>query len=142
LLGNNLFLYIQDKIPKVTLVKGEPAFKEVIDKLSSMAPIEKLKLKKELNLEIPEKEEYKNEFINELFAHKKEELKDSTFKNITCHYDIGATNAVVSAALQLVDDSNFKGSRRANILNPNFKYVGFGSQKVKNKVYNFFVFAE
>lgn len=139
--GKKGFLYIQEKVPKVTLNKGEPAFKEVMEKLNNLAPMEKLKIKKELNMEIPEREEYKNEYINELFNAKKEELKDS-FKNITCHYDIGSSIATVSAALQVVDDSNFKGARRNNILNPSFKYVGFGSHKVKAKNYCFFVFAE
>ena len=113
----------------------------MIDKLSNLEPMNKLIVKKELELEVPEKEEYKNDFINELFNAKKEELKDQ-FKNITCHYDIGSSNAAVSAALQVVDDSNFKGARRNNILNPNFKYVGIGMQKVKNKFYCFFLFAE
>jgi hypothetical protein len=140
--GKKGFLYVQEKIPKVTLNKGEPAFREAIEKLKTIQPMEKLKLKKELNMEVPEAEEYKNEYINQLFAQKKEELKDGQFKNITCHYDIGSSNAVVSAALQLVDDSNFKGARRNNILNPNFKYVGFGSQKVKSKHYCFFIFSE
>lgn len=107
-----------------------------------MSEIPKLKVKKELCIEVPEKEEYKNDYINELFTHKKEELKDSSFKNITCHYDIGSSNAAVSAALQIVDDSNFKGARRNNILNEKFKYVGYGSAKVKAKHYCFFIFAE
>jgi len=139
--GKKGFLYIQEKIPKVTLNKGEPAFKDMIEKLENLSPMGKLTLKKELYLEVPPQDEYKNDFINEMFNHKKEELKDQ-FKNITCHYDIGSANAAVSAALQVVDDSNFKGARRNNILNPNFKYVGVGMQKVKNKFYCFFIFAE
>lgn len=139
--GKKGFLYIQEKVPKVTLNKGEAAFREAIEKLNNMGPVPKLTLRKELYIEIPEKEEYKNEYINQLFSVKKEELKDS-FKNITCHYDIGSSNASISAALQVVDDSNFKGARRNNILNPNFKYVGVGSHKVKTKNYCFFIFAE
>lgn len=140
--GKKGFLFSLEKLPKVTLSKGEPAFREIIEKLKTQAPCDKLTIKKELSLEIPEKEEYKNDFINELFNKKKEELAGSSFKNITCHYDIGSSNAEISAALQVVDDSNFKGARRNNILNPAFKYVGFGSAKVKTKHYCFFVFAE
>ena len=107
-----------------------------------MEPMKKLILKKDLNIEVPEKEDYKTEFINELFNQKKEELKDSTYKNISCHYDIGSANAGVSAALQVVDDSNFKGARRNNILNTNFKYVGVGYSKLKAKHFCFFIFSE
>jgi len=103
--------------------------------------MEKLILTKELNLEVPEREDYKNDFINELFNKKKEEVKDH-FKNITCHYDIGSALEKVSAALQVVDDSNFKGQRQKNILNPRFKYVGVGNAKVKKKHYCFYLFAE
>ena len=139
--GKKGFLYIQDKVPKVTLNKGENAFKDVMEKLGQLDPMNKLVVKAELNLNVPDQEEYKNDFINEMFSKKKEELKDS-YKNITCHYDIGSAIASVSAALQVVDDSNFKGARRNNILNPAFKYIGTGTHKVKNKFYCFFIFAE
>ncbi len=140
--GKKGFLYIQDKIPKITLNKGELAFREIIEKLQAAEPLNKLVVKKELNMEIPDREEFKNDYINELFSAKKEELKDTEFKNITCHYDIGSSNAAVSAALQVVDDSNFKGARRNNILNPDFKFIGYGNHKLKSKHYNFFIFAE
>ncbi len=140
--GKKGFLYVQEKVPKVTLNKGEAAFRDLIEKLQAMEPMDKLVVKKELNMEIPERDEYKNDYINELFSAKKEELKSSEFKNITCHYDIGSSHSAVSAALQIVDDSNFKGARRNNILNPSFKYIGYGSHKLKSKYYNFFIFAE
>ena len=44
--GKKGFLYIQEKVPKVTLNKGESAFREVIEKLQNLAPMEKLKIKK------------------------------------------------------------------------------------------------
>ena len=121
--------------------KGVSAFKDLISYLNEMQPMGSLTVKQELNIDVPVQEEYKNEFIAEMFAKKKEELKD-TFRNVTCHFDIGSSNALVSAALQVVDDSNFKGVRRSNILNKNFKYVGSGCQKVKAKYFCFFIFAE
>ncbi len=103
--------------------------------------MDKLEITEELNMEVPEKEEYKNDYITELFNSKKEQLKDK-FNTISCHYDIGSNNSEVSAALQVVDDSNFKGARRANILNKNYKYVGSGHAKIKAKHYCFFIFAD
>ena len=48
---------------------------------------------------------------------------------------------MLSAVLQIVDDTPFKGQRRSNIQNNQFKYIGISHRKVEDEYCFYFVFA-
>ncbi len=125
------------------LLRGEVAFKEVMEILEQKESVPKLEYRKDLVMDVPEgsKEWFNKEIVNNLFTKKKEELKDK-YQNFSFHYDIGTCNPEISTVLQVVDDNvGFNGSRRSNILNENFKYIGIGQAKDKTKYCFYFVFA-
>ncbi len=103
---NQNFIYVQNKVPKTMLLKGEEAFREMIDILNSMDPLPKFTFTKELAVEVPEgsKEWSDKDNIANLVNNKKEELKDK-YSSFTFHYDMGTSLPEVSAILQVVDDN-------------------------------------
>lgn len=136
-------MYIQEKIPKTVLLRGEPAFRDLIETLSSKEPLGVLELRKDLALAVPEESSQwpKRDVFSNLMHQKMEELKD-VYKNFSFHYDIGTCDAHISTVLQIVDDNpGFNGLRRGNILNPEYKYVGIGHAKEKTKYCFYFLFA-
>jgi len=140
---NQNFIYVQEKVPKTMLLKGEEAFKEMIAILNKMSPLHKLSIKKELSIEVPEssKDWGNKDIIASLVNKKKEELKDK-YSNFSFHFDMGTSIPEVSAVLQLVDDNvGFAGLRRRNILSETNKYVGVGYAKEKTKYCFYFLFA-
>jgi hypothetical protein len=125
------------------LLRGEPAFREMMALLEKMSPLSKFEVKKELSLTVPEdsKEWSNKDVIAKLVNSKKEELGNQ-FSNFSFHFDIGTSLADVSAVLQLVDDNvGFNGIRRKNIISESHKYVGVGFNKDKTKYCFYFLFA-
>ena len=140
---NQNFVYVQEKVPKTMLLKGEVAFREMMEILSKMKPLPKFEVVKELSIDVPEssKEWGNKDNIAMLVNKKKEELKDK-YSNFSFHYDMGTNIPEVSTVLQLVDDNvGFAGLRRKNILSENHKYVGVGYNKEKTKYCFYFLFA-
>lgn len=140
--GQN-FVYVQDKVPKTMLHKGEEAFREMVGILNTMKPLNKLEIKKDLSIEVSEnsKDWSNKDAIAVLVNKKKDELKDK-YSNFGFHYDMGTSIPDVSAVLQLVDDNvGFAGLRRKNILNEGYKYIGVGYNKEKTKYCFYFLFA-
>ncbi len=129
-------------MPKVALVKGEQAFRDFIEKMKQMNPLNALESKEELKVPIPEEPKTWTDkgSIGEAVSKKKADLKEK-FSNFSFHFDVGSPSAEISFILQLVDDTPFKGSRQKNIINPDLKYVGINSFKVKNKNCGYFLFS-
>lgn len=134
----------KEGMPKVALNRGEPAFREFIEKLKTIEPLPKLEARDDLKVDInedPQKWTDKN-LISEAVNNRKAAIKDtSNYNAFNFHFDVGSPVAETSFILQLVDDTPFKGSRQRNILNKDFKYVGISSLKVKNKNCGYFLFA-
>lgn len=63
------------------------------------------------------------------------------YSQIAFHYEIGIKNSSVSTILQIVDDSPFRGSRRNNIMNSNFNYIGITSKEYEGQICSFYTFA-
>lgn len=58
------------------------------------------------------------------------------------HFDLGMSDPVLSLVLQIVDDNNFKGQRRYNILSGTYKYIGISYKKSgKTKFCSYLTFA-
>jgi hypothetical protein len=141
---NGHYFYIRQGMPKIALKRGSDAFYEVAEKLRSMAPLNKLELKEELQVSISDNQEEwaKKEYIANAINEAKHKLKESaTYKNFQFHFDIGSPLSENSFILQLVDDTAFKGARSKNILNPDFKFVGISTKKEKNKNCSYYLFA-
>ena len=102
--------------------------------------MDELEIHEDLMVDIPMIEDFNISIIQDILIKKKEDVKDK-FNNVYCHFDIGSNNPVASTVLQIVDDSNFRGIRRSNILSNILKYVGYGHIKVKTKHYYLFFFA-
>ncbi len=142
--SKNAAFYVREGMPKISLTRGEVAFREFAEKLRTMSPVGKLELKSNLSIPIPEEPSQwtSKEYIAEAVNNLKNDIRGTTnYKNFNFHFDVGSPFSENSFVLQLVDDTPFKGSRSRNILNPNFNYIGVSSQKVKNKHCGYFLFA-
>lgn len=129
---------------KVSLVRGEEAFKEVAQILSEMPPSAPLEYTEELVIPIPEdqKDWKNNTLISQLLAKKKAEVI-SKYPECVFNMDLGVSDPEMSALLQVVDDSPFKGKRRDNLLNPNNRFVGISYvSKPKNKFCCYLTFSK
>ena len=131
-------------MPKVALNKGAQAFTEFAAKLKTMQPMKPLEAREDLKVPINEDPQKWTDkaLISEAVNKQKAAIKEtSSYNSFNFHFDVGSPQADISFILQLVDDTPFKGSRQRNIINPEFKYVGISTFKVKNKNCGYFLFA-
>lgn len=128
---------------KTTLNEGEPAFLAAIERLrnaQSMAPLE---FHQDLAIQVPETSTdwTKKDVLAALITEKKQQCMNR-YSQYAFHFDMGMSDPVLSLVLQVVDDNNFLGQRRNNILNPNYKYIGISHQKSgKTKFCTYLTFA-
>jgi hypothetical protein len=131
-------------MPKVALNKGEIAFRDFAVKLKDIKSLPPLEAREDLKVPINEEPQKWTDkvLISDAVNKQKAAIKDtSSYTAFNFHFDVGSPLAEISFVLQLVDDTPFKGSRQRNILNPDFKYVGISTLKVKNKNCGYFLFA-
>ncbi len=102
---------------------GPSKFYEFLEFLRKLEPLKELKLNSELNIPVPEKNDWaKKEYFSKLVHKKKKDLQNN---NIYFHFDIGYNDFETSAMLQLVDDNVFfKGKRRHHLLGEKTLEVG------------------
>ena len=142
--AKNGAFYVREGMPKIPLTRGADAFREMADKLRSMTPLNKVELRANLQLSIPEEPEkwtdkkHIAETLQQIKANNKE---TGNYKKFNFHYDVGSPYSENSFVLQLVDDGPFKGSRSKNLLNSSYTYIGVASQKHKNRHCGYFLFA-
>jgi len=142
--AKNSAFYIREGMPKIPLTRGASAFQELAERLRNMEPMTKIELRTNLEVTIPEDPANwtSKQYIGETLAKLKAENKvNHEYQHFNFHYDVGSPYSENSFILQLVDDTPFKGARSKNLLNPEFKYVGITSQKVKNRHCGYFLFA-
>jgi hypothetical protein len=129
---------------KVSLSSGEEIFRNVAEKLMTTDPMSPLEYTDDLVIPVPEdqKEWKDNKLISQLLAKKKSEL-GGKYSDCVFNMDLGVSEAELSALLQIVDDSPFKGKRRENLLNPNNRFIGISYvSKPKNKFCCYITFAK
>lgn len=130
---------------KVALNKGEEAFRECAEKLRNNIPyLHPFILKEDLAIPIPEETaDWKK---NEVIASSLNKLKEANmdkYSDFTFNLDLGINDPELSLILQVVDDSNFKGRRAANLLSKELKYIGISSAaKGKKSFCVYVVFAK
>lgn len=125
------FLLVKDEICRVGLLNGKPAFIEIAEELAMQESIEPLALKDEICLEISsEIENWVSQSFLESYLQEKFSFIETSEYGF--HFDLGVVDPLTSVVLQLVDDNYFNFQRRANILNPNYKYIGVSNRKIGN----------
>ncbi len=93
--AKNAAFYVREGMPKISLTRGVPAFKEFAEKLRSMQPMNKIELKPDLLVPISEvpanwtSKEYIAESVNKV----KSELKGGVYKTFNFHFDVGSPNS-------------------------------------------------
>lgn len=127
---------------KVNLNKGEEAFRQVANILMKTAPVDPLEFRDDLLTQLPEDPLlWKNKnAIAEINAKKCLEVANN-YGAVKFNMDLGVSDPELTVLLQLVDDSNFKGKRRDNILSPVNKYLGVSYAKQKKKFFTILFFA-
>lgn len=125
------FILLKEEICRVGLLKGKPAFIEIAEELAMQDTLEPLELKEEMCLQIPnEIEDWVNQSFLESYLQEKFNFMESSEYGF--HFDLGVVDPLTSVILQLVDDNYFNFQRRANILNPSYKYIGVSNRKIGN----------
>ena len=126
---------------KVALARGEIAFREAIEELNNLEPMEPLKFRKENCLALPaDIEDYEDP--NFLKNKVKEKLENNIHINI--YYKEKVSDPEVSVLLMIVDDRNKKdsGKKRKAILNKDYKFIGITSKYINNIFISYFSFSK
>lgn len=108
---------------------------------TALAPIE---FREDLVIPVPEASSdwKKQESITSGLTKLKTDT-NGKYSSLTFNLDLGVSDPVISAVLQIVDDSNFKGRRRANILDKDVKYAGIShAAKGKKSFCSYIAFAK
>ena len=130
---------IYKKKVKVALSRGEPAFREAVEKLRNMESLPPLELKNEICVPLPNNED---------------EIRDSSYlkgqikilretTNIDVYFKDLIKLPEVSALLMIVDDGEKNPGRKRNaILNKDFKYIGINSKFIGKTFIAYFTFSK
>jgi hypothetical protein len=120
-------------------VKGEEAFKNMANKLRTMAPLEPLEFRNELCFELPENADDYKAAMPVLQTQLANMRKSGKFTEAKYFFDISIKDPETSILLQCVDDNDsFKGQRSEVLLRTDIKYVGisvFNKPEKKFAVY-------
>jgi hypothetical protein len=129
---------------KISLVKGEEAFKAAASKLRALSPVEGLEFRENLVIQVPEdpKDWKKQEQITSALAKRRIE-NGTNYSEYLFNMDLGVSDPNTSLLLQIIDDSPFKGKRCDNIMNKDMRYIGISHQKPsKSKFCTYITFAQ
>ena len=148
IMKENKYLLPISKEVFITLNKGPIAFDECINYLNELDNINALIMKDELNVDIIgnikencEESNYTSfSFLEKIIKLKKKELeKNKKYYKITAfHYDKSCDNPEISLLLQIVDDNVGDCTRRKNLLNPNFNYIGISCVNIKENIFCYY----
>ena len=133
----------------ITLNRGPKAFDETIEYLNKVEPMNCLIMKNELKVNVDENnsENYEEvnftsfSFLEKIIKEKKKELEKNNqkYKIEGFHYDKSTDNPEISLILQIVDDNMGDCSRRKNLLNPKFTYIGISTVNIKDNVFCYYM---
>lgn len=130
---------IYKKKVKVALTRGEPAFREAVERLNTTSPLPPLKFLEDICIPLPEtKEEIMDtNFLREQVKKLREKSSiDVFFKDLVKVPE-------VSALLMVVDDTGKNAGKKVKaLLNPSYKYIGISSKFIGKIFVAYFSFAE
>ena len=148
IMKENKYLLPISKEVFITLNKGPIAFDECINYLNELDNINALIMKDELNVDIIgnikencEESNYTSfSFLEKIIKLKKKELEQNKkyYKITAFHYDKSCDNPEISLLLQIVDDNVGDCTRRKNLLNPNFNYIGISCVNIKENIFCYY----
>ena len=126
---------------KVALGKGESAFREAIEELKNMEPMEPLILRNENCLTLPDDME---DYDNPHFLKDKVKEKSENNIHINIFYKERVSDPEISVLLMIVDDRNKKdsGKKRKAILNKDYKYIGITSKYIDDNFISYYSFSK
>jgi hypothetical protein len=118
---------------RIGLINGEEGIKQAAFILKNTKPMPPLQHSDALLVELPQNPEmrFKKEGMLEVLEKLKEKPNFNT-KNVFFNVDKGIYDPLLCLMTQIIDDTNFKGKRRENILNPNLTQIGITSSKDEN----------
>ena len=124
---------------KVSLSKGEPAFREAAEILKEMQPLPALEFKEEICVPLPETEEELNDH-----SYLKRQINIiQENNNIDLFFKDLIKLPEVSTLLMIVDDSEKNpGKKRNALLNEEFKYIGISNKFIGKKFIAYFTFSK
>ena len=133
--------YYFQKKKKVELYRGEEAFIEAAKYLDDLKPLNELKIKDEIRINIlPETEEQIQDdrllIKNQLYEIKKQ-------FNISAFFKDNVKNPEIGLMLMIIGDyKNSQNKKRNAILNPDYKYIAVNSKFINNKFVSYFTFSK
>jgi len=132
--------YFQRK-KKVELYKGEEAFIEAAKYLYDLKPLNELKIKEEIRINIlPETEE---QIIDDKLLVKNQLYEIKKKFNISAFFKDNVKNPEIGLMLMIIGDyKNSQNKKRNAILNPEYKYIAVNSKFMNNKFVSYFTFSK
>lgn len=133
-------IFFQKKI-KVELYRGEIAFFETAEFLNKLQPLNELKVKEEIKMNLlPENEE---QILNDklLIKNQLDEIKKRF--NISAFFKDNLRNPEIGLMLMIIgDNKNSQNKKRNALLNPNYKYIAVNSKFIGDKFVSYFTFSK
>ena len=131
--------FIFKKKVKVSLTRGEQAFREAAEKLRNMEPLPPLEFNNDICVPLPDNEEEIKD--NSYLKEQVKIIRETT--NIDMFFQDLIKLPEVSALLMVVDDGKKNVGRKRNaILNKDFKYIGISSKFVGKTFIAYFTFSK
>ena len=132
--------FFQKKV-KVELYRGEVAFIETAKYLYNLKPLNELKIKDEIKINIlPETEE---QLKDDKLLIKKQVYEIQKKFNISAFFKDTVKNPEIGLMLMIIGDyKNSKNKKRNAILNPDYKYIGINSKFIGEKFVSYFTFSK
>jgi len=124
---------------RVYLNKGEKMFKEAINYLKNIKPMNNLILNEDICIELPNEKEFNNDcnyFKNKI-------IKERKIKNIERYYREAIKDPYTGVLMMIVDDTDKnQGEKRKTILDPNLNNVGIKCRFYGNKFLAYLTFGK
>ena len=124
---------------RVYLNKGEKMFKEAINYLKNIKPMNNLILNEDICIELPNEKEFNNDcnyFKNKI-------IKERKIKNIERYYREAIKDPYTGVLMMIVDDTDKnQGEKRKTILDPNLNKVGIKCRFYGNKFLAYLTFGK
>ena len=134
---NNKIIY-NGKL-KINLHIGENMFKEAINFLKETKPMKPLMFNKNLEIELPSDEEFKND--NDYF--KKQILSQKNIKKIERYYREAIKDPYIGVLMMIVDDTiKNQGAKRITILDPSLSSICINCKMYGKKFLAYLTFSK
>lgn len=142
---HNFLLYI--KKVKIALNNGEPTFRQAAEFLKNTRPMNSLKIKRDIIIDLPDDIKKLND--KRYFENKVENIR--RFSNLNVYFKNYIKNPEIAVLFMIVDDNDYNNGgydfsllhkKRTAILNPEFSKIGINCKFYGKKFVSVFSFAK